>query len=264
MNVLNTLVSVLCGPDGKCCIAGSPADREAVDKALAELAEWEAQGAVAVLSVMRVDGADKYDFGFSSFGPPPYGIYNLYTHALPAQPAEPKPSSLLTDKELADPEYMRAYIDELYATVRPAEPVNAKLVDFSPEGMNPLEGFEYIWDNYATTHGRIPDAYMRQTVAETKDRLLTWFSFHREAIRAALSCAQAAQPVVAVPELTDEKGRPLTFWGGLSKSTPNMIWKPLPSKITESMVDILEGYRDGSWSADQTWEKLLDDIKGQL
>lgn len=34
--------------------------------------------------------------------------------ALRSALAQPKPSSLLTDKELADPEYMRAYVDALY------------------------------------------------------------------------------------------------------------------------------------------------------
>lgn len=37
MNPVDSLKAVLCGQDGKCCIAGSEADRKAVDEALAAL-----------------------------------------------------------------------------------------------------------------------------------------------------------------------------------------------------------------------------------
>ena len=56
----------------------------------------------------------------------------------PAQP-EPKPSSALTDKELADPEYMRAYIDELYETVKPAQPVNQVLLEAFKDARETLQ-----------------------------------------------------------------------------------------------------------------------------
>ena len=48
MTAIETLISVLCGPDGKCCISGSDDDRRLIDSALAELAQaTEAQPAPA-------------------------------------------------------------------------------------------------------------------------------------------------------------------------------------------------------------------------
>jgi hypothetical protein len=38
MNAIDQLKSVLCGPDGKCCIAGADEDRLIIDRALAALA----------------------------------------------------------------------------------------------------------------------------------------------------------------------------------------------------------------------------------
>ena len=39
MTAIETLISVLCGPDGKCCISSSDDDRRLIDSALAELAQ---------------------------------------------------------------------------------------------------------------------------------------------------------------------------------------------------------------------------------
>ena len=39
MTAIETLISVLCGPDGKCCISGSDDDRRLIDSALADLAQ---------------------------------------------------------------------------------------------------------------------------------------------------------------------------------------------------------------------------------
>ena len=39
MNAIETLISVLCGPEGKCCISGSDDDRRLIDSALADLAQ---------------------------------------------------------------------------------------------------------------------------------------------------------------------------------------------------------------------------------
>ncbi len=38
MNAIEQLKSVLCGPDGQCCIAGADEDRLIIDRALAALA----------------------------------------------------------------------------------------------------------------------------------------------------------------------------------------------------------------------------------
>ena len=40
MKAVDALKSVLCGPDGKCCIAGSQADRDTVDTALAAIQHY--------------------------------------------------------------------------------------------------------------------------------------------------------------------------------------------------------------------------------
>lgn len=40
MEAVDALKSVLCGPDGKCCIAGSQADRDTVDTALAAIQHY--------------------------------------------------------------------------------------------------------------------------------------------------------------------------------------------------------------------------------
>ena len=39
MNAIETLISVLCDPEGKCCISGSDDDRRLIDSALADLAQ---------------------------------------------------------------------------------------------------------------------------------------------------------------------------------------------------------------------------------
>ena len=50
MTAIETLISVLCGPDGKCCISGSDDDRRLIDSALAEIAQ-AAQAAECVPAV---------------------------------------------------------------------------------------------------------------------------------------------------------------------------------------------------------------------
>ena len=39
MNAIETLISVLCDPEGKCCISGSDDDRRLIDSALAQAAQ---------------------------------------------------------------------------------------------------------------------------------------------------------------------------------------------------------------------------------
>ena len=50
MNAIETLISVLCGPEGKCCISGSDDDRRLIDSALADIAQ-AAQSADSVPAV---------------------------------------------------------------------------------------------------------------------------------------------------------------------------------------------------------------------
>ena len=56
MNAIETLISVLCDPEGKCCISGSDDDRRLIDSALAELAQ-AAQPAPAQEDSVQEDAA---------------------------------------------------------------------------------------------------------------------------------------------------------------------------------------------------------------
>ena len=50
MTAIETLISVLCDPEGKCCISGSDDDRRLIDSALADIAQ-AAQSADSVPAV---------------------------------------------------------------------------------------------------------------------------------------------------------------------------------------------------------------------
>ena len=56
MNAIETLISVLCDPEGKCCISGSDDDRRLIDSALAEIAQ-AAQPAPAQADSVLEDAA---------------------------------------------------------------------------------------------------------------------------------------------------------------------------------------------------------------
>ena len=61
MNAIETLISVLCGPEGKCCISGSDDDRRLIDSALAEGMdgnEWDqwVQEKFAQVNGLKVQG----------------------------------------------------------------------------------------------------------------------------------------------------------------------------------------------------------------
>ena len=77
MNAIETLISVLCGPEGKCCISGSDDDRRLIDSALAELAQ-AAQPAPAGEGDGFMEAINELD-GLYEFQPAPA--------AQPAQPA---------------------------------------------------------------------------------------------------------------------------------------------------------------------------------
>lgn len=64
-----------------------PYYKERITALQSKLDALAGQEPVAVLNATRADGADKYAFGFGSFGPPPYGIHNLYL-AAGAQPPQ--------------------------------------------------------------------------------------------------------------------------------------------------------------------------------
>ncbi len=71
---------------------------------------------------------------------------------------------------------------------------NSVRVDMSLETMTPLEGFDHIYKHYSTTFGRYPDEFMRKVMAETEQRLVLWWSTHRDEIRAALA-DRIAKPI---------------------------------------------------------------------
>jgi hypothetical protein len=73
MNPLEKLKSVLCDPEGKCCITGSDEDRAIVDRALQALAQPEQEPVAADLEVCRPNG--------------PWQRYNLYSSVAVAEDA---------------------------------------------------------------------------------------------------------------------------------------------------------------------------------
>ena len=67
MNAIETLISVLCGPEGKCCISGSDDDRRLIDSALAELTQATAAPAGDWLWVKLMDFCKKRGFAPADF-----------------------------------------------------------------------------------------------------------------------------------------------------------------------------------------------------
>ena len=59
-------------------------------------------------------------------------------------------------------------------------------VRFCYESMKPIEGFDAIYAEYATTFCRYPDDFMAKVVRQTKEDLFMWWGAHREKIRAGL------------------------------------------------------------------------------
>ena len=62
MTAIETLIFVLWGPDGKCCISGSDDDRRLIDSALAELAQ-AAESVPAVSDLPPLPAPDLRDVG---------------------------------------------------------------------------------------------------------------------------------------------------------------------------------------------------------
>ena len=56
MTAIETLISVLCDPEGKCCISGSDDDRRLIDSALAELAQAAQQAPAGVTLRSMIEG----------------------------------------------------------------------------------------------------------------------------------------------------------------------------------------------------------------
>lgn len=59
MEAVDALKSVLCGPDGKCCIAGSQADRDTVDTALAAIQNYLDQHKAGLPVLPELDQEDQ-------------------------------------------------------------------------------------------------------------------------------------------------------------------------------------------------------------
>ena len=56
MTAIETLISVLCDPEGKCCISGSDDDRRLIESALAELAQAAQQAPAGVTLRSMIEG----------------------------------------------------------------------------------------------------------------------------------------------------------------------------------------------------------------
>ena len=84
---------------------------------------------------------------------------------------------------------------DLWGTEEPpaAQPSQAPVVQavqtevrFKYESMKPIDGYDAIYAEYATTFGRYPDDFMSKVVRQTKEDLFMWWGAHREKIRAGL------------------------------------------------------------------------------
>ena len=146
MTPIDQLKSVLCDPEGKCCIAGSDEDRAIVDRALEALAQpplpeqepleyWNAvEGWVKIDEVREHFDAVNCGTIYKHGGE---GRVPLYT-APPQQQAEPPPEWLLI-KNILDEYGLQAldFVAEFKAAQQQAEPVAWD---------KPSDNFNYWWD----------------------------------------------------------------------------------------------------------------------
>jgi hypothetical protein len=84
---LNQLKSVLCNPEGKCCIAGSDEDRAIVDRALKALAQ-PAQEPAVYIRKDQLQKAMQYAMLCEVTSEPRQDRVRIYTAPLAAQPAQ--------------------------------------------------------------------------------------------------------------------------------------------------------------------------------
>ncbi len=95
----------------------------------------------------------------------------------------------LFDKEMAEHEAFRAAHPAPVADQPSQAPVVQAVqteVRFKYESMKPIDGYDAIYAEYATTFGRYPDDFMSKVVRQTKEDLFMWWGAHREKIRAGL------------------------------------------------------------------------------
>ena len=93
------------------------------------------------------------------------------------------------DKEMAEHEAFRAAHPAPVAAQPSQAPVVQAVqteVRFKYESMKPIDGYDAIYAEYATTFGRYPDDFMSKVVRQTKEDLFMWWGAHREKIRAGL------------------------------------------------------------------------------
>ena len=118
--------------------------------------------------------------------------------AAQAAPTEAEYNPLLIDGVQHDPLCLKVYRSPLKecdcgASSRAAQPSQAPVVQavqtevrFKYESMKPIDGYDAIYAEYATTFGRYPDDFMSKVVRQTKEDLFMWWGAHREKIRAGL------------------------------------------------------------------------------
>lgn len=83
MNAIETLVSVLCDPEGKCCISGSDDDRRLIDSALADLAQAAQADRIAELEAALFAYASEFEP--NSDGDPDVGSIHKNIRAMKAK-----------------------------------------------------------------------------------------------------------------------------------------------------------------------------------
>lgn len=128
-------------------------------------------------------------------------------------------------------------------------------MDWSVEGMKPLDGMDYIMADYARTFGRTPDAFMAEIVAKTKQRLFVWWGAHREAIRAALAAQEPPPP------------EPKKFWYMRDNHTFRQLVGTPAEMVAQALEEFDAGHtygsvfiRPGSFAAHAAGEARRDEF----
>ena len=209
MTAIETLISVLCGPDGKCCISGSDDDRRLIDSALAELAK--AAQPAPVLWVSPEQFANFMDADEAQFGryvPARKTSAGNFTMPLfaarapaPAQPAAELESQLAqrfdaADMATASAQGFRDGVASLSANA--GEPRNAidrdALIDAIAQGLHGTWHCTRVWEAWhvgTMSQDDFEPVDESETPTEIADAVLALL---------AAAPAQAAAPIKTLEE----------------------------------------------------------------
>ena len=110
MNAIETLVSVLCDPEGKCCISGSDDDRRLIDSALAELTQALRMQQAQSAGPCAICGSDEPFTGTCGSGDPRALCQQAAPKAAPGEPSDYQIRAITTAYEQGVGKGHQAYI----------------------------------------------------------------------------------------------------------------------------------------------------------